>query len=67
MSEGGQRNATINARAGFADAASLDVVGNAGSAPPERVLPMVHSSVVIELRRPFVGKKRNRSNKSAWR
>src|ERR1700749_106568 len=41
MSEGGQRDATFNAHAGFADAASLDVVGNAGAAPPERVLPMV--------------------------
>ena len=40
-SEGGQRNATLNARAGSADAASLDVVGNADAAPPERVLPMV--------------------------
>jgi hypothetical protein len=37
----GQRNATINARAGFADAASLNVVGNADAAAPERVLPMV--------------------------
>jgi hypothetical protein len=43
--KGGQRNATINAHAGFADAASFDVVGNAGSAPPEGVLPMVLSSV----------------------
>jgi hypothetical protein len=37
----GQRNATINAHAGFADAASLDVFGNADAAPPDRVLPMV--------------------------
>jgi hypothetical protein len=37
----GQRNATINAHAGFADAASLNVVGNADAAAPERVLPMV--------------------------
>jgi hypothetical protein len=39
----GQRNATINAHAGFADAASLDVIGNAAAALPERVLPMVLS------------------------
>ena len=59
----GQRNATVNARAGSADAASLDVVGNAGVALPERVLPMVLSSVVIELRRQIVGEKRNGANR----